>query len=94
MTEVQPLEALRVEIDAIDREMVRLFEARMEIAGKIADAKREINKSIYDEGRENQVLEKNADRLVHQEWREELQAVYRELMKQSRAIQKRRMAES
>lgn len=94
MTEIVPLETLRVEIDAIDQEIVRLFEARMEVAGKIADAKREINKPIYDESRENIVLDKNADRLAHQEWREELQAVYRELMKQSREIQKRRMAES
>lgn len=93
MTEVQPLEMLRKEIDEIDRQIVRLFEARMETAGRIADAKRKISKPIYDENRENQVLVKNADRLVHQEWREELQAVYRELMKQSREIQKRRMAE-
>lgn len=91
MTEVQTLEALRKEIDAIDEEIVRLFEARMKVAGKIADAKREINKPIFDEAREAVVLVKNSDRLVNQEWREELQAVYSELMKQSRAIQKRRM---
>lgn len=94
MTEIASLEALRLEIDEIDQEMVRLFEARMEVAGKIAEAKREMDKPIYDESRENIVLEKNADRLLHQEWRTELQAVYRELMKQSREIQKRRMAES
>lgn len=94
MTEVQTLEALRKEIDEIDAELVRLFEARMVVAGKIADAKQEIDKPIFDEKREKLVLEKNSDRLLHQEWRQELQAVYCEIMKQSRAIQQRRMSES
>jgi len=93
VTEKQTLATLREKIDEVDRQIVQLFEARMEIAGKIAEAKLAIEKPVFDEKREQVVLEKNADRLQHQEWREELQAVYREMMKQSRAIQKRRMSE-
>ena len=93
MTEKQTLATLRKEIDEVDSKIVQLFEARMKIAGKIADAKSTINKPIFDEAREQIVLEKNADRLQHQEWRAELQFVMREMMKQSRAIQKRRMSD-
>jgi chorismate mutase/prephenate dehydratase len=93
VTENQTLATLRKEIDEVDRQIVQLFEARMEIAGKIADAKSGIGKAVFDEERERVVLEKNSDRLQHQEWREELQSVFQEMMKQSRAIQKRRMSE-
>lgn len=93
MTEKQTLATLRKEIDEVDGQIVQLFEARMKIAGKIADAKSSSGKAVFDEAREQVVLKKNADRLQHQEWREELQSVLREMMKQSRAIQKRRMSE-
>ncbi|BES64133.1 hypothetical protein SANA_05720 [Gottschalkiaceae bacterium SANA] len=93
MTEKQTLATLRKGIDEIDCQIVQLFEARMEIAGRIADAKSTIGKPVFDEAREQVVLRKNADRLQHQEWRDQLQSVLREMMKQSRTIQKRRMSE-
>lgn len=49
---------LRNEIDAIDDELVRLFEKRMNVAAEIAEYKREHGLAVSDRGRERQVINK------------------------------------
>lgn len=49
---------LRNEIDAIDDELVRLFEKRMNTAAAIADYKRANGLAVSDRGRERQVINK------------------------------------
>ena len=49
---------LRLEIDAIDQELVKVFCQRMEVAARIADYKREQGLPIYHPGREQEVLQK------------------------------------
>lgn len=51
------LNELRIEIDKIDDELIRLFGARMDIAAKIADYKRENNLPILVPERERQKLQ-------------------------------------
>lgn len=46
------LKELRKEIDAVDREFVRLFEKRMEISERIAEVKAQSDRKIYDKERE------------------------------------------
>lgn len=46
----------RKKIDEIDRQMVELFEKRMELAMDIADYKKSVGKSIYDAAREEEKL--------------------------------------
>ena len=50
------LEELREQIDAVDREIVRLFEERMAISEKIADVKERAGKDIFDRKREEQKI--------------------------------------
>lgn len=46
----------RIKIDEIDRQMVELFEKRMELAMDIADYKKSVGKPIYDAAREEEKL--------------------------------------
>lgn len=46
----------RIKIDEIDRQMVELYEKRMELAMDIADYKKSVGKPIYDAAREEEKL--------------------------------------
>ena len=46
------LEELRRELDAVDRELVRLFERRMAIAGQVAACKIAAGRPVLDRTRE------------------------------------------
>ena len=50
---------LRDKIDLIDKEMAKLFEARILLVKEIAQIKKEINYPIYDQGREAFILIRN-----------------------------------
>jgi chorismate mutase len=50
------LQKLRGEIEAVDRELIRLIKARMEIAARIADEKSAANLPTRDPGRVEVVL--------------------------------------
>ena len=52
---------LRKEIDSIDRELVRLFRARMDISAQVADYKRERNLPIFVPAREREILQQVAE---------------------------------
>ena len=56
------LKEQRQEIDKIDDEMVRLFGARMEVAARIADCKKENNIPILQPSRERAKLQEVADK--------------------------------
>ena len=47
----------RKELDGIDRQIVELFEKRMEICGYVAESKLASGKAVYDGERERQKLE-------------------------------------
>lgn len=52
------LNQIRTDIDSVDKQIVALFQRRMELAGKVAESKRESGKAIYDRQRELEKLEK------------------------------------
>ena len=52
---------LRKEIDSIDRELVKLFRARMDISAQVADYKRERNLPIFVPAREREILQQVAE---------------------------------
>ena len=56
------LNELRNEINQIDDEILRLFLHRMEVAGQVADYKREHNLPIYQPQREREILKNMADK--------------------------------
>ena len=57
---MKDIESSRQEIDLIDRELVSLFEKRMELCAEIAEYKQENCIPIYDSSREAFVLEKSS----------------------------------
>ena len=54
------LEELRRELDAVDRELVRLFEQRMTIAGQVAACKIAEGRPVLDRTREEAVRKMKA----------------------------------
>lgn len=78
---------LRAAIDRIDRELVRLLAERAEVAAGIGARKREAGEAAFDAARERDLLERLA--------REDrgafplagLQAIFREILSASRAVQ-------
>jgi len=60
------LDTMRREIDAIDQNLVALFERRMAIVDEIAAIKQANGLSIYHPGREQEVIDRAVDRLSDQ----------------------------
>lgn len=48
---------LRIKIDSIDKEIIRLFEERMEVSKGVSDYKKQNNLPLFDKSREEQVIE-------------------------------------
>ena len=85
------LEKQRAEIDAIDREIVALFERRMQVVVDVARIKKEKGIAILDASREKEVIAKVQSYLKDAALKEELAEAYETLMKVSKDYQKKRM---
>ena len=85
------LEKQRAEIDAIDREIVALFERRMQVVVEVARIKKENGIAILDANREKEVIKKVQSYLQDADLKEELAEAYETLMKVSKDYQKKRM---
>ena len=84
----EDLQALRAQIDAIDRDMVRLFETRMGVSEQVAAYKLERGLPVLDAAREEQVLDARAA-LAQADNGEDVRALYREILHLSKAAQRR-----
>lgn len=78
----------RDEIDKIDRELVKLFEKRMNVVGEIAKYKELHNMKILNIDREIEVIEKNINRLDNKNYEKLTEKFFSYLMKLSRSYQK------
>ena len=76
------LEEARIEINAVDAEMAKLFERRMRAAEKVAAYKKEMGRPILDAAREAKVIENGAARMED----ETLRAYYVQFLKNNMAI--------
>lgn len=85
------LEKQRAEIDAIDREIVALFERRMQVVVDVASIKKENGIAILDANREKEVIAKVQSYLKDDHLKEELAEAYETLMKVSKDYQKKRI---
>ena len=85
------LEKQRAEIDAIDREIVALFERRMQVVVDVARIKKENGIAILDANCEKEVIAKVQSYLKDDHLKEELAEAYETLMKVSKDYQKKRM---
>lgn len=82
------LKNLRRNIDSLDEKIIRLLNARAKITVDIAKIKHESGKSIYSPDREQDVLKNIAERNKGPLNQPALQAIYREIMSSSLALEK------
>jgi len=78
----------RESIDKIDDELVKLFEERMKMSAEIAQYKRENNLPVYDEKREQEIIEKISSE-VDGEFTDYTKILYKTIFKVSRLYQKK-----
>ena len=86
------LNELRVEIDQIDDQQVKLFCQRMDVAARVADYKRQNNLPIFHPGRERAILQKVADK-AGPEMANYTRVLYSMLFELSRSYQSKRNGE-
>ena len=84
------LNTLREEIDAIDRDIVKLFCSRMEISGKVSAYKAQRGLPVLDAARERQKLAQVAGQ-AGEDMESYVCTLYNAIFEMSRAEQEKRM---
>ncbi len=84
----------RREIDEIDRQLVPLFEQRMEIVQKVAAYKKEHHLPVLHAGREEEVLQKAADCLKNPAYVPQVRQFMNQVMELSRASQHQQLLDN
>jgi chorismate mutase len=87
------LEDWRLEIDALDLELLRLLNRRAAIAGEIAVIKVATGLPAYDARREEQVLERITEKNSGPFRAESLVAIFRSIIQETRRLGTERMGE-
>ena len=82
------LEQARAQIDAIDREMAKLYEARLDAVKDVIAYKIENDLPILDSGREQVVIEKNLQFIQNPDYKEYYESFIKFIMKESKAYQR------
>ena len=81
------LEEYRKEIDLIDKEIIALFERRMDVVKKVGEYKKENNLEILNIKREEEVIEKNISNLKNEKYKDAGRKLFEKIMKLSRELQ-------
>lgn len=84
---MKDLNQCRREIDEIDKELVALFEKRMDIANDVAEYKKVNNIAILNIKREEEVIEKNVGNLKNEKYTNIARKFFNNIMELSRSLQ-------
>lgn len=84
---MKDLKTCRDEIDAIDQQLIDLFEKRMALSKSVVEYKIENNLEIFQPEREKQVVEKNLNRIKNKDLNDFALAFVQDLMSISKAYQ-------
>ena len=87
MDDEKALLFIREEIDSIDQELISLLESRLNLSLQIGKLKKKMDKDLYDEEREAEILKK-IDELPPIYPKEDLKAIFMQIMKTSLNQQK------
>jgi len=87
MDDEKALLFIREEIDSIDSELISLLESRLNLSLQIGKLKKKMDKDLYDEDREAEILKK-IDELALIYPKEDLKAIFMQIMKTSLNQQK------
>ena len=82
----------RDKLDVIDKQILELFEKRMDIAKNVAKYKIENNKPVLDPIREEQKLKATADMINNKEYEQGAVELFTQLMSMSRKLQYKMVA--
>lgn len=85
------LDGYRIDIDEIDSQLVKLFEKRMDVAKKVVLYKIQNGLPIYNGAREQEVIQKNVNKLKNKEYADYTQTFFNDLMEVSRELQNKVM---
>lgn len=88
------IEDWRVEIDKIDAELLRLLNARAEIAVRVGESKRVAGLSVCDRGREREVLDRARANNRGPLDGEAVERLFRTVIRESRRLQTQLAAEA
>ena len=80
MGDSEMLEKQRNEIDELDKQLVALFEKRMELVTEIGNIKQKNNLPIFDESREIIVIERAVSRLKDPIYKPYASCFFKDLM--------------
>ena len=86
---MKTLEECRSGIDAVDRQIVRLFEERMQLCRDVAKYKIANGMQVLDRSREEKVLESRAAMLDDPYWAQSVRSLFEGIMALSRAEQQK-----
>ncbi|MFC4772682.1 chorismate mutase [Enterococcus hermanniensis] len=86
-----PLTEARKKIDQIDQELVGLLEKRMAAVSEVTAYKAQTKKAVLDVSREASVLQKIAEAVKDEAYRETIVETFKDIMKQSRNYQEGRL---
>ena len=88
------LAELRVQIDAVDDEIVRLFEERVRLGGEVGDYKIQNGMKIFDRQREQDKLKDVTDKASTEFNKKGVRELFEQLMAMSRKVQYRKLVEA
>jgi chorismate mutase len=88
------IEDWRVEIDKIDAELLRLLNARAEIAVRVGESKRVAGLSVCDRGRERDVIDRARANNLGPLDDEAVERLFRAVIRESRRLQTQLAAEA
>ena len=86
---MKDLQETRLALDAVDRQIVALFEQRMMLARDVAEYKIARGMAVLDRSREEQVLQSRCGMLADPYWAPALRELYEQIMALSRAEQQK-----
>ncbi len=87
------LSVLRNQLDALDAQIVELYETRMDICGQVAEYKIETGKKVLDRQREQEKIAK-VKSLTHNEFNSQgIEELFQQIMSMSRKLQYQMLAE-
>ena len=90
---MKDLEQCRAEIDAIDRQLVKLFEQRMDVCRQVGEYKKEKGLPVLDAAREREVLAAKAALLEDPTLKAPVASLFENIMASSRMLQEQLVAE-
>ena len=81
------LERYRQQIDSIDKELIELFEKRLDVVLKVAEYKKANNSPVLHSNREKQVLDKAVDNLQNKDYAPFAKQFMTDVMNVSKSLQ-------